>query len=82
MARTTGLPYGALPRGLKRDQAAEYVGVSTGTFDTMVSDGRMPRPLTPHGKLKVWDRYQLDAAFERLPGSDGGGGLRGWEDVA
>jgi len=66
---------------MKRDQAAEYIGVAAGTFDAMVADGRMPKPLLPHGSRKVWDRQQLDTAFDRLAGVEGSG-LRGWDDVA
>jgi len=32
-------------RGLSRDEAAMYVGVSAGKFDEMVGDGRMPAPV-------------------------------------
>jgi len=35
---------GFLPRGLRREDAAFYVGVSPATFDEMVKDGRMPQP--------------------------------------
>lgn len=53
-------------RGLSRDEAASYVGVSPGTFDAMVEDGRMPKP-KPVNRRKVWDRIQLDAHFDALP---------------
>ncbi|OCP05026.1 MULTISPECIES: hypothetical protein [unclassified Ensifer] len=56
-------------RGLNREQASAYVGVSTSLFDEMVKDGRMPRPKRPNGRT-VWDRLQLDRAFDRLPGGD------------
>jgi hypothetical protein len=32
------------PRGMSRVEAADYVGVSPGLFDTIVRDGRMPGP--------------------------------------
>lgn len=56
-------------RGLNREQASAYVGVSTSLFDEMVKDGRMPRPKRPNGRT-VWDRLQLDRAFDRLPGGE------------
>jgi predicted DNA-binding transcriptional regulator AlpA len=53
-------------RGLSRDESAMYIGVSTGKFDEMVSDGRMPRPVRIDGR-KVWDIRALDLAFDALP---------------
>lgn len=41
MSDTTSYP----PRGLNREEAARYVGVGTTTFDALVQDGRMPRPM-------------------------------------
>ena len=57
------------PRGLNRVKAAAYVGVSPTLFDEMVDDGRMPQPKTVNSR-KVWDRKQLDEAFEALPTRD------------
>jgi excisionase family DNA binding protein len=54
------------PRGLSREQAAEYVGVGATKFDEMVADGRMPRPKRIDGRV-VWDVVRLDIAFEALP---------------
>ena len=31
-------------RGLSRDEAAMYIGISAGKFDEMVAEGRMPGP--------------------------------------
>jgi predicted DNA-binding transcriptional regulator AlpA len=58
------------PRGLSRIDAAAYLGVSPSMFDLMVKDGRMPPPKRINSRT-VWDRRQLDAAFENLPGGDG-----------
>lgn len=54
------------PRGLRREAAAAYVGVSASKFDEWVGDGRMPKPKRVDGCV-IWDRYQLDASFENLP---------------
>jgi predicted DNA-binding transcriptional regulator AlpA len=54
------------PRGLRRVKSAAYVGVSPSLFDEMVRDGRMPKPKRINGRV-VWDRRQLDDAFEALP---------------
>lgn len=67
-ARLAALPPSLPPRGLARDEAAAYLGVSTGLFDRMVSDGRMPTPKRIDGR-SVWDRHALDRAFDALPGS-------------
>jgi predicted DNA-binding transcriptional regulator AlpA len=58
--------YAYPPRGMRRETAARYVGVSTTKFDEMVADGRMPKPKRVD-KAVIWDRIQLDAAFSDLP---------------
>jgi excisionase family DNA binding protein len=57
---------GLAARGLSREQAAAYIGVSPVMFDTMVSDGRMPAPRLA-GRRRIWDRAELDTAFSELP---------------
>lgn len=52
-------------RGLRRAEAASYVGLSPTKFDELVEDGRMPRAIRVDGCV-VWDIHDLDAAFERL----------------
>lgn len=65
-------------RGLHRDEAAVYVGVSSRKFDEMVELGTMPAAKTI-GSRKVWDIRALDSAFDALPDDgdrnpwDGGG---------
>ena len=53
------------PRGMSRDEAARWIGVSATKFDEMVSDRRMPRPKRVDGRV-IWDRLRLDAAFSDL----------------
>lgn len=53
------------PRGLSREEAARYVGVGTTTFDGLVQEGRMPRPMRL-GKRVIWDRLKIEAAFADL----------------
>ena len=60
------LPHSLPPRGLSREQAAAYVGVSPTFFDQLVTDRSMPRPKRI-GRRCLWDRIQLDAAFTALP---------------
>ena len=59
-------PRAITPRGLSRVQAAVYIGVGTTKFDQMVADGRMPKPKQIDSRT-VWDRLELDAAFDDLP---------------
>lgn len=61
---TDGIAYP--PRGLSRLEAARYVGIGTTLFDAMVTDGRMPKPRIINSRT-VWDRLQLDDAFNELP---------------
>lgn len=74
----------ALPerRGLSRVQAAGYIGISARKFDEMVGDGRMPGPRRIDGR-RLWDRRELDEAFEALPreGEDGGPEKNEWDDA-
>lgn len=53
------------PRGLSRLAAAGYIGVSVGTFDRLVREGRMPQAKHIGARL-LWDRIELDAAFDAL----------------
>ncbi|MFT3810543.1 MAG: hypothetical protein QM698_11545 [Micropepsaceae bacterium] len=76
--RASILPPSLPPRGLSRVVAAAYIGVSVGKFDEMVRDGRMPPPKRIDAR-KVWNRPDLDAAFEALP--DESGATNEWDGV-
>ena len=65
-------------RGLSRDEAAMYIGVSAGKFDDMLNDRRMPAPRRIDGR-KVWDVHELDLAFDALPRDDASA-RNSWED--
>lgn len=54
------------PRGINRDQAAAYIGVSVGTFDKLVTAGAMPAARMLESR-RVWDIMELDRAFDELP---------------
>jgi excisionase family DNA binding protein len=56
-------------RGLSREEAAMYVGVSGSKFDQMIVDGRMPRAVRIDGR-KIWDVRALDLTFDELPRDD------------
>lgn len=54
------LEFGILPRGMKQDLAAAYVGVCVSKFAEGVKAGRYPQP----NDEGVWDRQELDAYFD------------------
>ncbi len=53
-------------RGLRRVEAATYIGISDTKFDQLVADGRMPPPKRID-TVVVWDQDELDIAFSSLP---------------
>jgi len=66
-------------RGLSRDEAAMYVGISASKFDELVRDRRMPTPKRIDGR-KVWDIRDLDVAFDALPGENPQSQGSSWDD--
>jgi predicted DNA-binding transcriptional regulator AlpA len=64
-------------RGLRREEAAAYIGFSARKFDELVADGRMPKPKRIDGVV-VWDIHRLDLAFDALPEEGGDGGANAW----
>ena len=50
-------------RGLRREEAAQYVGLSPNKFAQLVEDGRMPQPIRIDGCV-IWDIVDLDRAFD------------------
>lgn len=63
------MPAGVMPRGLSRVQAAAYVGVSASTFDKMIRDALMPKPVRIYSRT-VWDIRKLDQFFAALDSED------------
>jgi predicted DNA-binding transcriptional regulator AlpA len=63
-------------RGLRRDEAAAYVGLSARKFDQLIADGRMPKGKRVDGCV-VFDIVALDAAFEAL--GDEGPEVNEWD---
>lgn len=70
-AAASSTRFKALPppvrRGLNREEAADYLSISPNTYDRLVADGLMPKPVQVYGR-KVWDRFAIDRAFEALQG--------------
>jgi hypothetical protein len=71
--RLSRLPDSLPPRGLDREQSAEYVGVSCTKFDEMRADGRIGPPKQVDGRI-VFDRHRLDKDFSHLPDAGPAGG--------
>lgn len=55
-----------IPRGLRRLDAARYLGVSPSTFDRIREAGIAPPPRQLLGVV-IWDRHDLDALITDLP---------------
>jgi hypothetical protein len=55
-------PRGIVPRGLRRVDAARYLGVSPSLFDRKRKAGEVPSPKIVLG-VTVWDRADLDRLF-------------------
>jgi len=51
------------PRALRADRAAAYLSISEATFFRLVDDGDLPAGIRKRGVM-LWDRLELDAAFE------------------
>lgn len=52
------------PRGLRREQAARYIGISPSLFDLKRKEGAIPPPRDLFGVM-VWDRIDLDSLFQK-----------------
>jgi hypothetical protein len=55
--------HGIIPRGLRREQAAFYIGISPSKFDNERKAGKIPPPKPLFGVM-VYDRHELDALFD------------------
>jgi hypothetical protein len=51
------------PRGLRRADAARYLGISPSHFDKQREEGAIPPPKSLFGVM-LWDRHDLDALFD------------------
>ena len=67
MASGSNQPSRPCPRrGLSREEAAAYLGISPSKFDELRKDGRVGAARLIDGR-KVWDILALDQAFDALP---------------
>jgi predicted DNA-binding transcriptional regulator AlpA len=58
------------PRAMRAEQSADYLSMSRSMFLKMVDEGKMPPPVKV-GAMAMWDRYDIDHAFEDLKRGDG-----------
>jgi hypothetical protein len=65
MGRYNALPPGLAPRGLTREAAAAYVGLSPAAFDKARLENKYPGPTLPGGR---YDLVLLELAMDRLSG--------------
>jgi predicted DNA-binding transcriptional regulator AlpA len=65
-------------RGLRREEAAAYLGFSARKFDELVADGRMPKPKYIDAVV-VWDIRRLDLAWDALPEENASGAGSAWD---
>ena len=56
------------PRGLTREQAAAYVGVSPSQFMELVVSRKMPAPKRLGAQLR-WDRFEIDRVLDATDAS-------------
>lgn len=52
------------PRGLRREQAAFYIGISPSKFDLERKAGKIAPPKPLFAGVMVYDRNELDALFD------------------
>jgi len=53
-------------RGLSREEAAMYLGISGSLFDELRATGQIEGPRLVKSR-KLWDIRELDMAFDALP---------------
>lgn len=69
------------PLILRRELAAQYIGLSPSTFDVEVKGGRIPASVKVTDTVKGWHRGDLDAwAEDRRAASDNT--PNPWDEVA
>ena len=59
------LPAGLIPRGLTREAAAAYAGLSVSAFDKARLENKSPEPTLPGGR---YDRLLIDDCMNRMSG--------------
>jgi predicted DNA-binding transcriptional regulator AlpA len=73
------------PLMLSRSQCAALVGVSTGTWDKMLANGTMPKPVPSGGiRRNLWNKAAVEKAIRVLGGETdhelGDNGPNDWDE--
>jgi predicted DNA-binding transcriptional regulator AlpA len=60
-----------MPRLLRRERAAAYLGISGGHFDLLRDRGDIPPPKQVSENVVAWDMADLDRHIDELPYAGG-----------
>jgi len=71
---------GLVPRGLRRVDAARYLGISPSHFDAQRKAGNIPAPKQMLGVV-LWDRNDLDRLFDDIPAEVQTDNVNEWDGV-
>lgn len=71
---------GIVPRGLRRVDAARYLGISPSHFDAQRKAGNIPAPKQMLGVV-LWDRNDLDRLFDDVPAETQTNSVNPWDGV-
>jgi hypothetical protein len=63
-------------RGLRREEAADYLSLSLAGFDAWVAQGLIPGPIPG---TKRWDRKAIDLALDRASGLESPSPFEEWK---
>lgn len=69
---------GVWPRGLRRADAARYLGISTSHFDKQRMAGAIPDAKSMLG-VTLYDRCDLDQLFDGIAGADNDNASDYWD---
>lgn len=75
-----GLTLPGWPLLLRRELAAQYVGMSPSTFDAERKAGRAPKPVRMTASLEAWHRADLEAWAEDRRAAEHGAQPNPWDD--
>ena len=73
-------PLPIVPRIMRRDLAAMYLGISASTFDVEVKARRLPAPVSITNGVKGWDRHDLDQWIEERKAAQASP-INAWDEV-
>lgn len=71
---------GITPRGLRRVDAARYLGISPSHFDAQRKAGNIPAPRNMLGVV-LWDRNDLDRLFDDYAAEEQTETVNEWDGV-